>query len=108
MIHLHGPILLAAALVGIGLYGALSRRNAILVLVGVELVLAGASVLLVSAGSLGLDTLSAGGTLALFVITVAAAEVSVALAVILAAHAQRGTIDLDQGSPDGPELGQRS
>ena len=46
MIHLAGPYLLAAALVGLGVFGIAVRRNAVLLLVGVELVLSGALVLL--------------------------------------------------------------
>ena len=48
-----GPYVLAALLVGIGLYGVLARRNAVLVLIGVELVLGGALVLLVSTAAAG-------------------------------------------------------
>jgi NADH-quinone oxidoreductase subunit K len=56
VIHLVGPAVLAAALAGIGVYGLLARRNAVLVLVGAELLLASAGVLLVTA-----STLPAGG-----------------------------------------------
>ena len=96
MIHLAGPIVLASLLIGIGAYGALARRNAVLVLIGVELVLNGANVLLVGLGSVGADRWEAGGVLALFVITIAAAEVVVALAVVLALFRQRGRIDLSE------------
>ena len=99
MIHLAGPIILASLLIGIGAYGALSRRNAVLVLIGVELILNGANVLLVGLGSVGADRWEAGCVLALFVITIAAAEVVVALAVVLALFRQRGHIDL--GEPAG-------
>lgn len=96
---LAGPSVLAALLVGIGLYGALSRRNAVLMLVGVELVLGGALVLLVSTAAAGGDQWSGGTVLSLFVITIAAAEVALALAVILAAFRMRGRIDLVEGEP---------
>ena len=91
---LAGPYVLAALLVGIGLYGALSRRNAVLMLVGVELVLGGALVLLVSTAAAAGDQWIGGTVLSLFVITIAAAEVALALAVILAAFRMRGRIDL--------------
>ena len=94
-----GPYVLAALLVGIGLYGVLARRNAVLVLVGVELVLGGALVLLVSTAAAGADQWSGGTVLALFVITIAAAEVALALAVILAAFRFRGRIDVEEGEP---------
>lgn len=99
MIHLAGPFVLAAVLVGIGAYGVLGRRNAVLMLIGVELILNGANVLFVAWGSVGADRWAAGNVLTLFVITIAAAEVCVALAVILAVFRQRGRIDL--GEPSG-------
>ncbi|WP_277454364.1 NADH-quinone oxidoreductase subunit NuoK [Janibacter sp. DB-40] len=94
MIHAAGPYLLASVLVGLGLYGVLARRNAVLVLVGTELLIAGGSLLLVTAGALGRDEAWSGQVLTLFVITIAAAEVVIALAVIVAAYRRRGTIDL--------------
>ena len=94
MIHAAGPYLLASVLVGLGLYGILARRNAVLVLVGTALLIAGGSLLLVTAGALGRDEAWSGQVLALFVITIAAAEVVIALAVIVAAYRSRGTIDL--------------
>ena len=96
MIHAAGPYLLASILVGLGLYGILARRNAVLVLVGAELLLAGGSLLLVTAGALGEDPTWSGQVLTLFVITIAAAEVVIALAVIVAAYRRRGHIDLAQ------------
>lgn len=89
-----GPYVLAAVLVGIGIYGALARRNAVLMLIGVELILGGALVLLVSTAAAAGDQWSGGTVLPLFIITIAAAEVALALAVILAAFRLRGSIDL--------------
>lgn len=104
---LTGPYVVAALLVGIGLYGALARRNAVLMLIGVELILGGALVLLVSTAAAGGDQWSGGTVLSLFVITIAAAEVAVALAVILAAFRSGGGIDLQvaEASPDMPPPG---
>ncbi|MGG5259055.1 NADH-quinone oxidoreductase subunit NuoK [Phycicoccus avicenniae] len=101
MIHLVGPYLLAAALVGLGVAGIAVRRNAVLVLVGVELVLSGGLVLLVTTQAAGADRWAAGSVLPLFTITIAAAEVVVALAVVLAVFRMRGSIDLD--APSAPE-----
>ena len=56
MIHLAGPVLLVAVLAGTGVYGILARRNAVLVLIGAELLLAAAGVLFVLA-----TTLPSGG-----------------------------------------------
>lgn len=96
MIHSGGPYLLASVLIGLGLYGMLARRNAVLVLVGAELVLAGGGLLLVTAGAVGGDRSWSGQVLTLFVITIAAAEVVIALSVIVAAYRRRGHIDLAQ------------
>ncbi|MDN5716220.1 MAG: NADH-quinone oxidoreductase subunit NuoK [Janibacter sp.] len=96
MIHTAGPYLLASLLIGLGLYGILARRNAVLMLIGAELVLGGGGLLLVTAGALGRDLSWSGQVLTLFVITIAAAEVVIALAVIVAAYRRHGHIDLTQ------------
>lgn len=102
MIHLAGPYLLAAVLAGLGTYGVLARRNAVLVLIGVELVLNAATLLLVSVAAGGGDRWAAGNVLTLFVITIAAAEVVVALAVVLAVYRLRGDVDLSEPLPAEP------
>jgi NADH-quinone oxidoreductase subunit K len=89
-------MLVVGLLFGIGLYGVLARRNAILVLIGVELMLAAAGLLFVTVGSLTRDTLRAGQVMTIFVITIAAAEIAVALGVILAVFRGRGNIDMAQ------------
>lgn len=94
MIHLELPAVLAALLAGLGVYGVLARRNAVLVLIGVELILNAATLLLVTAGSRPGAPFSAGPVLTLFVITIAAAEICVALAVVLVLFRTTGTIDL--------------
>jgi NADH-quinone oxidoreductase subunit K len=98
VIHLAGPFVVASLLVGIGIYGVLARRNAVLTLIGVELILGGATLLLVAMGAVGADQWQIGNVLTLFVITIAAAEIVVALAVILAVFRQRGRIDLSESS----------
>lgn len=99
MIDLQLPALLSALLAGIGVYGVLARRNAVLVLIGVELILNAANLLLVTAGSRSGVPFAAGPVLALFVITIAAAEVVVALAIILVMFRRFGHIDLT-ATPD--------
>ncbi|GAB2768229.1 hypothetical protein GCM10027039_32220 [Terrabacter koreensis] len=94
MIHLALPGALVALLAGIGVYGVLARRNAVLVLIGVELILNAANLLLVTAGSRPGAPFSAGPVLTLFVITIAAAEITVALAIILVLFRRAGHIDL--------------
>ncbi|NNG38919.1 NADH-quinone oxidoreductase subunit NuoK [Flexivirga sp. ID2601S] len=93
-------MLLVGILFGVGLYGVLARRNAVLVLVGVELMLAAAGLLFVTVGSLTGDPLRAGQSMTVFVITIAAAEIAVALAVILAVFRARGNIDVSQQGSD--------
>jgi NADH-quinone oxidoreductase subunit K len=122
VIHLIGPAILASALAGIGVYGLLARRNAVLVLIGAELLLNAANVLLVAAQNLppgGLaalpkpgapgpteltDPLLSGQVMAIFVITIAAAEIGVALAVVLLLFRARATSDLTEVE----ELGEAS
>ncbi|GAA1994354.1 hypothetical protein GCM10009817_40870 [Terrabacter lapilli] len=94
MIHLSLPAALAALLAGIGVYGVLARRNAVLVLIGVELILNAANLLLVTAGTRATGAYAAGPVLTLFVITIAAAEITVALAIILVMFRRAGHIDL--------------
>lgn len=96
MIHLAGPVLLVAVLAGAGVYGIVARRNAVLMLIGVELLLNSANLLLVTMGSALPDPLWSGQVLTLFVITVAAAEVGIALALVLAMFRARGSIDLTE------------
>lgn len=111
MIHLSLPAALAALLAGLGVYGVLARRNAVLVLIGVELVLNAANLLLVTAGTRAAGAFAAGPVLTLFVITIAAAEITVALAIILVMFRRAGHIDLtavpdlaaDTEDPDAPD-----
>ncbi|WP_323098003.1 NADH-quinone oxidoreductase subunit NuoK [Intrasporangium sp. YIM S08009] len=105
MIHLELPVLLVAVLAGAGVFGILARRNAVLVLIGVELVLNSANLLLVTAGSRSGSPLAAGAVLTLFVITIAAAEVVVALAIVLVLFRTAGHVDLTRVPvlDDGPD-----
>ncbi|HKJ11640.1 MAG TPA: NADH-quinone oxidoreductase subunit NuoK [Ornithinimicrobium sp.] len=88
------PILLAAVLVGAGTYGVLARRHAVLMVIGVELILAGAGMVLIAAGTFEPDDYASGAVLTMFVITIAAAEVVLALAVFVALYRARGHVDL--------------
>jgi NADH-quinone oxidoreductase subunit K len=96
MIHLWLPLTLVCVLAGAGAYGVMARRNAVLVLIGVELILNSANLLFVTMGSVLEDKLRTGQVLTLFLITIAAAEMGVALAVILALFRDRGHIDLSE------------
>jgi NADH-quinone oxidoreductase subunit K len=90
-------LIVAAALFCIGLYGALSRRNAIGVLMGVELMLNSVNINLLAFWryvEVGQGTL-AGQVFAIIVITVAAAEAAVGLALIIAVYRMRKTVDVE-------------
>lgn len=100
MIHLHLPIVLVAVLVATGLYGIVARRNAVLMLIGVELLLAAAGLLLVTMGAAQPDPYVAGQVLTIFLITIAAAEIAVALALVVAVYRARGDIDLTRPGED--------
>lgn len=87
----------AALLVGLGVYGILARRNAILVLMAVELLLNGVNVVLVTADATVRAALPATGqTFALFVIVLAAAEIGVGLAIVLQLYRMRRSVAVDE------------
>ncbi|MGL4173969.1 MAG: NADH-quinone oxidoreductase subunit NuoK [Actinomycetota bacterium] len=88
------PVLVASLLAGLGVYGILARRSAVLVLIGVELLLAAGSLLAVTFDAAYADSRHSGQVLTVFVITVAAAEVVVALAVFLLLFRRRSDVDL--------------
>ena len=90
------PVLLSSLLFCIGIYGVLARRNAILVLMAVELMLNAVNVNLVAFDVWLRDELLAGQVFTLFVITIAAAEVGLGLAIILLVFRNRETAQLDQ------------
>jgi NADH-quinone oxidoreductase subunit K len=94
--HLAYPAVLAVLLFCTGLYGVLARRNAILVLMSVELMLGAVNLNLVAFDVWLRDTLHAGQALTLFVITIAAAEIGIGLAIVLLVHRNRGTSDIDK------------
>ncbi|WP_405676136.1 NADH-quinone oxidoreductase subunit NuoK [Streptomyces sp. NBC_01511] len=94
--HLAYPAVLAALLFCTGLYGVLARRNAILVLMSVELMLNAVNLNLVAFDVWLRDTLHAGQALTLFVIAIAAAEIGIGLAIVLMVYRSRGTSDVDR------------
>ena len=89
------PLLLSSVLFGIGLYGVLSRRNAVLALMGVELMLNAVMLDLVAFDVWLRDVLVTGQVLTLFVIALAAAEVGLGLAIVLRLFRAQATVDVD-------------
>jgi len=93
--HAVYPLLLGALLFAVGLYGVLARRNAITVLMAIELLLNAVTINLVAFGSLLRDRYNTGQVFTLFVITLAAAETGLGLAIVLMIFRQRGSADID-------------
>ena len=94
--HLVYPAVLAVLLFSVGLYGVLARRNSVLVLMSVELMLNAVNLNLVAFDVWLRDTLHAGQALTLFTITIAAAEIGLGLAIVLMVFRTHGTADIDR------------
>lgn len=92
MIPLSWYLILAAALFSIGLYGVLARRNAVAILLGVELMLNAVNINLVAFWRYGDITQMAGQVFAIVVFAVAAAEVAVGLALVISVYRRRNTV----------------
>ena len=91
------PYVTAALLFGIGGYGVLRRRNAVLLLMSVELMLNAVNLVLVTADATVRATLPySGQVFALFVIVIAAAEIGVGLAIVLRLYRLRATVAVDE------------
>jgi NADH-quinone oxidoreductase subunit K len=95
MITLHHFLVISAILFSLGLFGVLTRRNAVALLMGIELILNAANLNLVAFAkyaSVGLD----GQLFAVFVIIIAAAEAAVALAIVLNIYRNTAIIEVDE------------
>ena len=86
-------LILSAFLFCTGIYGVLARRNGVLVLMSVELMLAGVNLNLVAFGAFHNNPI--GQVFALFVLTIAAAEVGIGLAIVLLIYRNLHSADLD-------------
>ena len=103
MVTLNSFLVLGAVVFCIGLFGALSKRNAVAILMSIEIMLNAVNITLVGyaatfnavAGAQQGSRLT-GQIFAVFIITVAAAEAAVALAMIIAIYRRRATIDVGQ------------
>ncbi|GIU84377.1 MAG: NAD(P)H-quinone oxidoreductase subunit 4L [Acidimicrobiales bacterium] len=91
-------LVLSAALFCIGVYGVLSRRNGVAVLMSIEIILNAVNINLIAFGShwYGVNGSLGGHVFALFVVAVAAAEVGVGLAIVLMIYRNRASIDVDE------------
>lgn len=95
-IGLQHYVILSAILFCIGLYGALAKRNAVIILMSIEIMLNASNVALVAFSRFVVPDLLTGQIFAIFVMTVAAAEVAVGLAIILALYRQREKVDVGE------------
>ncbi|HWQ82694.1 MAG TPA: NADH-quinone oxidoreductase subunit NuoK [Ignavibacteria bacterium] len=90
-------LVLGAVLFGLGLFAMISRRNAILVLMGIELILNAANINLVAFSrynGLGVD----GQVVSIFVIILAVAEAAIALGIVLNLYNNFATVDIDEAN----------
>lgn len=87
---------LALILFCIGLYGALTKRNTVIVLISIELMLNAVNINLVTFSKYGMAPSITGQIFALFTITVAAAEAAVGLAILMALYRNRKTVNIDE------------
>lgn len=95
MIPLHWWLIVSAALFSLGVYGALSRRNAIGILMSIELILNSANINLIAFWRYVTPQVLTGQVFAMFVIALAAAEAAVGLAIVLGLYRSRNTVDVE-------------
>ncbi|WP_076005057.1 NADH-quinone oxidoreductase subunit NuoK [Dehalogenimonas formicexedens] len=86
-------LVLSAVLFGIGLWGALSKKSAVVILMCIELMLNAAAIAMVAFSRFVAPDLLTGQVFAIFIIVVAAAEATVALAIIMSIYRSRDSID---------------
>ena len=94
--HLVYPVALSSLLFSVGIYGVLARRNAVLILMSIEIMLNAVNINLVAFDAWLRDPLMGGQIFALFVITVAAAEIGIGLAIVILIYRNRETVSLDE------------
>ncbi|CAG0961557.1 NADH-quinone oxidoreductase subunit K [Anaerolineales bacterium] len=92
MIPLSWYLILAAGLFSVGLFGVLARRNAVAILLGVELMLNAVNINLVAFWRYGDVAQMAGQVFTIIVFAVAAAEVAVGLALVISVYRRRNTV----------------
>ena len=95
-IGLEHYLVLSAVLFAIGLFGALTKRNALVVLMCVEIMLNAVNIALVAFSRFVTPSLLTGQVFVIFIIVVAAAEAAVGLAIIISIYRNRETIETDK------------
>jgi NADH-quinone oxidoreductase subunit K len=96
VIHLSLPLIFSAVLFSTGVYGVLARRNGVMVLMSIELMLNAVNINLVAFSQFLKESLLTGQVFALFVITVAAAEIGIGLAIVILIYRNRETVNVDE------------
>ena len=96
LIGLNHYLVLSAVLFSVGLYGALSKKNAIVILMCVEVMLNAVNIAMVAFSRYITPTLLTGQVFAIFIIVVAAAEAAVGLAIIMSIYRNRQTTETDK------------
>ncbi|MDF2536366.1 MAG: NADH-quinone oxidoreductase subunit [Bacillales bacterium] len=94
-VPLQAYLLLALVLFCIGIYGALTKKNTIIVLISIELMLNAANINLVAFSKFGVTPSIDGQIFALFSIVIAAAESAVGIAILIAAYQNRSSVQID-------------
>ncbi|WP_216829936.1 NADH-quinone oxidoreductase subunit NuoK [Alkalihalobacterium elongatum] len=89
-------LVIALLLFCIGMFGVLTKRNAVIVLICIELMLNAVNINLVAFAIHGVNPGITGQVFALFTITVAAAEAAVGLAILIALYRNRKTVNVDE------------
>lgn len=89
-------LLIGAALFSMGLYGVITRKNAVLILASVELMLAAVNINMIAFDTYLQDPLHSGQIFSLFIIALAAAEVGIGIAIVLMIYRNRQSADVDE------------
>ncbi len=95
-IGLEHYLILSAILFSIGLFGALTKRNAVVILMSIEIMLNAVNIAMVAFSRYIVPLLLTGQVFAIFIMVVAAAEAAVGLAIIIAIYRNRTTIDTSE------------
>ena len=97
-IGLQHYLVLSAVLFAIGLFGALSKRNVVAVLMAIEIMFNAVNIAMIAFSRFIVPKLLTGQVFAIFIITVAAAEVALGLAIVIALYRTRETVDTGEAN----------
>lgn len=95
-VPLSSYLLVALILFSVGMFGALTKRSAIIVLLSIELMLNAVNINLVAFAKYGMFASITGQIFTLFTMTIAAAEVAVGIAILLSLYRNRDTVEVDE------------